>query len=199
MSEITILNRKFKNNIDILKTQFQNIFDIKYREISTSNGRACIVFIDSIVDSEKLSENIIKPLMQSKTLPSAIAEINEKILLINSVYTTASINDAITGDTKNFKTRAVEQPLSDVTILGPKESFTENIETNMSLIRRRIQNPNLKIEEFRIGIQSQLEVSLMYIDNHAPVKLVAFVRDHIESLISKDFIIGLNNIEETLR
>ena len=55
-------------------------------------------------------------------------------------------------DVKGFKTRAINKPENEVVLRGPQEAFVENLRTNTSLIRRIINNENLIMENFRVGI-----------------------------------------------
>ncbi|MBH0171482.1 spore germination protein [Fictibacillus sp. 18YEL24] len=45
-----------------------------------------------------------------------------------------------------FKVERTDKAENEVVIKGPKEAFTENISTNISLIRKRIKNQNLIVE-----------------------------------------------------
>ncbi len=49
---------------------------------------------------------------------------------------------AILADTRGFVSRPVEKPQNEMTILGPKEAFTENIRTNVTLLRRILKRPD---------------------------------------------------------
>ncbi|MDR5658641.1 spore germination protein [Serpentinicella sp. ANB-PHB4] len=218
MSKKSIFEKKYTNNLNTIKEQLKNTFDINYREIDTKNGRICAIFIDNMVDNHFISENIIKPLMTVNPLPITIEQINTEVLSVNTVNMVPNIDEALLNilsgnvlllfsfcegicycEARGIEQRAVEQPVSDVSIQGPKESFTEDLNVNLSLVRRRIKNPSLKVEEFRLGNFSKSDVALMYIEDHAPEELVSYIRSKIESMDEKEFIIGLNNIEETLR
>ena len=56
--------------------------------------------------------------------------------------------------------RAVEIPPSETVIKGPREGFTESLTTNLSLIRRRVANEKLKIEELLLEMIRLLRVPL---------------------------------------
>ncbi|MGI6558724.1 MAG: spore germination protein [Limnochordia bacterium] len=43
------------------------------------------------------------------------------------------------------------EPDTEPVIRGPKEGFVESIRTNTSIIRRRIRDPRLRIEEYELG------------------------------------------------
>ena len=50
-------------------------------------------------------------------------------------------------------------------IIGSRDGFTENYKDNVSLLRMRVKNDNLKIKEFMIGRRSKTWVGLLYIED----------------------------------
>ena len=61
---------------------------------------------------------------------------------------------------QDYKFRSVDEPTSDIIMRGSREGFVEPIRINISLIRRRIKNPNLKFETYILGTESKTEVCL---------------------------------------
>ncbi|UZN00754.1 spore germination protein [Lysinibacillus sp. MHQ-1] len=47
-------------------------------------------------------------------------------------------------DTYSAPTRAITNTETESTVIGPQDAFTESLETNISLVRRRIQSAQLK-------------------------------------------------------
>jgi hypothetical protein len=56
--------------------------------------------------------------------------------------------------------RSIDKPESEVSILGSKDSFTEDIKTNCMLVRRRIPNPDLHFKTFTAGRLSQTKIRM---------------------------------------
>ncbi len=54
---------------------------------------------------------------------------------------------------KNF--RQVGEPQSEVVIRGPREGFVVVIRTNISMIRSKLPNANLKVRLKKIGTESK--------------------------------------------
>ncbi|GAA3334180.1 hypothetical protein GCM10020331_101130 [Ectobacillus funiculus] len=44
---------------------------------------------------------------------------------------------ALAIETQGFESRSITEPDTEVTVRGPREGFTENIEVNTALIRRK--------------------------------------------------------------
>jgi spore germination protein KA len=59
--------------------------------------------------------------------------------------------------------RQVEEPSTQTIIKGPKEGFTESIETNLGQIRRRITHPGLCFEKYVMGSDTSTTVYLAFI------------------------------------
>jgi hypothetical protein len=109
---------------------------------------------------------------------------------------------AVSCEAKGFSKRAVEIPITETVIKGPREGFVETIQDNISAIRRRIKTPNLKVENMILGSQSKTIVAMMYIEGIAPGKLVKYIRDKINNVNvknNKDFVLYSDYIEEELR
>ncbi|MNC61308.1 Spore germination protein A1 [compost metagenome] len=62
------------------------------------------------------------------------------VIIIDGLQTALVVS--IAGGVK----RTVEEPTSQGLIRGPKEGFTEDISTNLTLVRRKLRTPDLKFE-----------------------------------------------------
>ena len=91
-------------------------------------------------------------------------------------------NDVIFCEVKNFPRRGIGIPETEAVLKGPREGFNELIVDNVALIRRRIKNPNLKLETVVVGDESQTAVAIAYIKGIAPDELVNKVKDMIKNL-----------------
>ena len=84
------------------------------------------------------------------------------------------------ADTMGWESRNVEEPATQTVVRGPRDGFTENIRTNTSLIRRRIKDPNLWLENGVIGTVSKTNVGIMYINGIVNEKILAEVRIRLD-------------------
>ncbi|HEX9063188.1 MAG TPA: spore germination protein, partial [Clostridia bacterium] len=88
-----------------------------------------------------------------------------------------------------YEKRSVEKPITENVVMGSQEGFTEDLRTNLSLIRRIIKNKNLITEMIKVGKTNQAYVSIVYINGIVNQELVKEVKKRLKS-INKDFIIG---------
>lgn len=83
---------------------------------------------------------------------------------------------------KLLPVRAVMEPPTDVTVKGPREGFIEDVKTNMSLLRKRLKTPNLRLETLRVGKQSYTAVTLCWLDGIADDNLKNKIKDKLNKL-----------------
>ncbi|MBX7304909.1 spore germination protein [Clostridium chauvoei] len=211
------------NNLDYVKEKLKNSFDVKYRSIQTVLGKATIVFIDDLCNSELISDNVVFPLRgfgeikPSNGKITTLQQVIDNVLNINAAGIAKDKDDAIThvlsGDpivifdefdeiiyveAKGFPVRGVGTPETESVLKGPREGFNELIVNNVALIRRRIKNPNLKFEAIIVGEKSQTAVSVSYIDGVAPKELINEIKEKVKNLDIR-FILDTNYIEDALK
>ena len=205
------------NLINTLKETFKNTYDVKFREIKTVIGDVTIVFIDTLSSTQFISDFIIKPMEHMSADIKNLQDVSDKVLNINDVsklyelqeiYTKVLAGDVViiahnestmlVCDVKSYNKRGIGIPDTEQVIKGPREGFTDAFVDNVTLIRRRVRNENLKTEVIRAGVKSHTTVVLMYLKGIAPEKLVERIKDAINS-IESPFILDTNYIEEKLK
>lgn len=206
-----------KVDINYIKEKLKNSYDVKYREIQCDVGTIFGVFIDDLCDSKFISEYIFNPLIRHKITTADLEYIKKEVLPANSIGDVKSNEDAIahvlSGDVvlvfsftnksifceaKGYVRRGVGIPVTENVIKGPREGFTEAFVDNVSLIRRKIKNPDLKFEPLFLGSKSNTVVVICYIEGVAPRKLVDYIRKKVTN-IKLEFILDTNYIEEELK
>lgn len=91
-------------------------------------------------------------------------------------------DEALMIDTRIYPMRGIEEPEVERVIRGPRDGFTETMLMNTSLIRRRLRDPNLRVELMQIGERSQTDISFLYIEGVADKQLVSNIRDRLKNL-----------------
>lgn len=94
--------------------------------------------------------------------------------------------------------RQIDDATAEVVIRGPKESFVESSEINMSLIRKRIRTPLLKCERMLVGKYTRTPVIISYIDEICDYGLITEIKQRIEK-ISRDGIFESGMIQEMIQ
>ncbi len=206
---------KFK--LEDVKQKLRNNCDVRYRDIRCDGENVHLIYIDNLCNPREISSYIIEPLllrmkrtddldtiMHSLVESSNAAELldlEECIKYVLSGYVAVlfpHLKKAFYCNVKGYKKRSIEIPQTETVIKGPREGFTEDLQDNLSGIRRRIKSDKLKVEYFELGRSSRTGTVMMYIDGIAPERIVNYIRNKLQ-LIDKDYVIYLNYIEDSLK
>jgi spore germination protein KA len=157
------------------------------------------------LDSTDIDSSCLINLIKNHSLPVAgIMEISDfqklflQLLSGDSILLLDGCSKAISISLRQWADRGVEEPSSQTVVRGPKDGFTETIRKNTALIRRRIKDPNLRIETLQIGTKTQTDVAMMYLKGIANDKTVAEVQSRLNR-ISIDAILESGYIEELIQ
>ncbi|QNK57760.1 spore germination protein [Paenibacillus sp. PAMC21692] len=93
--------------------------------------------------------------------------------------------------------RAVQEPLSEALLRGPRLSFTEMLSVNTSMLRRQGLSDQLEIKTFRVGTRLQKDLALAYIKDIVNPDLLEEVKARIQKM-DFDFIAESGYIEELI-
>jgi hypothetical protein len=97
----------------------------------------------------------------------------------------------------NFEKRTSSEASNENVIRGPREAFLEDIHTNVTMIRRRIKSPDLKMEQLVIGKYTKTKVIISYLEGLCSDDLIEEVKQRI-SRIKMDGILASSYIEECI-
>lgn len=78
--------------------------------------------------------------------------------------------------------RTLSAAQNEAQVIGPQIAFNESLTTNLSLIRKYISDPNLSIENIKIGSRSITTVSLIHIHEIANQQMVGLLRERIQNI-----------------
>lgn len=203
--------------LEYINSHLKDNIDLKDRQISCNLGIIHLFYIDNLCDAKIISQFIITPFITNENIQPNIDSIKKDVLFSSSVESIKSkeeslihilsgdvviifdfIQDVIYCEAKGFNKRSVATPITEQVLKGPREGFTESVVDNISLIRRRIKNPNLTIESIYVGAKSNTVVIIAYIKGCAPESLIRYVKDKVNKM-NIDFILDINYIEEELK
>lgn len=167
---------------------------------------AAVIYMNALANKEVIDKEILKPLMLKGeddickqanvadyvckryiTSSNTCVEVDgNKILdMVKRGKTLLLIDGIVEGiivDTTGGNYRAINEPANESVVKGPREGFVENLETNISMIRRKIKDRNLTIETLVVGKRSQTDVSILYIDDIVDKKLVEDIKNRIQAI-----------------
>ncbi|WP_209121598.1 spore germination protein [Alkalihalobacillus sp. BA299] len=207
----TELTTVLDENLTQLKSILGKSDDVKYREFEVyykQSFKVFICFLDGLVNEDYINLHLIKPLMEPNFinetyLPSEdiLSVVKKRILSASSLQEVQTIDDvierilsgetaifidgsatALTASTHGFEARNVEQPDTESNVRGSREGFNEVLKVNTSLIRRKINNPNLVMENMKIGKQTKTNIRIGYIEGIADAKIVDEVKQRLQRI-----------------
>ena len=171
------------NYVERLKKENNNAVDYLYKEIKLNNNIINLVSIETIASSSDINDFILKKISLLDNfstndlyeylfnyLPAIsikkIKDYEEALNLLLNGFAIIIVNNKkfIAIETRRDLTRGVSETDYERGITGPKDSFIEHFNTNVGLIRRRIKDVNLYLEEVLIGKYSKTKVGVMYLN-----------------------------------
>lgn len=190
--------------INKLKKDTNNSSYIVYREKNIKDIKVNIIYNETLTDSDKLSNFIYRSLDHIEkiynkedflydVIKNNISNIKIKDInnyqdicnYLNNGFVILLIEDdySLALEVKKNLSRSIEKPMTETTLRGSLDSFNENIETNVGLVKRRLKTNNLWNEDITIGKYTKTKISILSIDG--------ITKEDIKNKI----IDTLNNIE----
>lgn len=203
----------------IIKELFKGSFDIVVKKGYC--GDKCVVFAncDGLCNSQKIADNAIRPLLQFHgKLPenSEIDYICDHLLCGTEQKREKSLDNAILNllrgtlvifvdghkeciifGVQAIPERAISEPDTDVQEFGSREGFTENIKTNLTLVRKKLCTPDFTIEMVEKGRKSKTRILLCYMKGRVSDDTLQEVRNRLENL-KLDTVLGAGYLRKTL-
>lgn len=94
--------------------------------------------------------------------------------------------------------RQIEEPNVQSVVRGPREGFTEVLDWNTAMLRRKLHTPDLWLESRLIGRQSRTRVVIAYLNGIVTDTVLAEVRSRLDE-IDIDAVLESNYIEEFIQ
>lgn len=196
-----LLQKRDHLSIETLKDLISNMDDGELIEHRINRDRkVTIIYIRTLIDQERLNESIIQPIKNFSeemihtclftAKAAAVTGLDEaqKLLMQGHVLLHDTASNWLAVPLENPLGRNVEQSESETILYGPKDSFTEQIDQNVTLLRRRLPLTELKTENFSAGYLTKVKVVMMYIEGIANPDIVDIARKKI-SKVNFDIIL----------
>ncbi len=180
-----------------------------------------LVYLSTLVDHNTMTEAILRPLTgwrcpgrrppRGRELLDTLAQ---EVLCAGDIQTVAALTElsyaCLSGDTvllldgcqaglvihtRGWKSRGITEPQSETVVRGPREGFTEDLRTNVSMMRRKIRSGRLQFDHMVVGRKTKTNLCVMYLDGVADPKVVKEVKSRLDSL-EVDSILESGCLEE---
>ncbi|AKJ88382.1 spore germination protein [Clostridium sporogenes] len=186
------INLNLKENLDLINDRIgkNNIVVTKSLLIGNEEQlEGAIIYINGLASKDIIDRDVLHPLMlhikeNLKDKPNIMEYISKKYITMSNTKIEKDINNILSSlkrgqtalllensdesiiiDTSSGDYRSISEPTNESSIRGSREGFIEKLETNTSIIKRRIRDENLVIENMVLGRRTQRDLAIIYIDN----------------------------------
>ena len=196
------LVQRIKKTISISK-------DYKIREFMVDRKKVYLVFNEVLCSTTMINDFILDDLIrlskrQLKNVESHLPDANvigieEKDIFsfVNQGFAVLITDKLYAIEVRERLDRGVTSVQSELSITGPKDSFTEMFNTNLGLIRRRIKTTNLESLDLEVGRYTKTKVTILSVKGIVKEELVQKVYNQLKR-ISIDGIIDSSYLKSYL-
>ncbi len=149
--------------------------------------------------SDPTAEQVFNYIQQRQLYSTDRAEAKtyaELFRFLNSGFAVLILEGASTAlvfGVQGYDKRGIDEPSGEDNVMGAKDGFIEVVRVNMSLLRRRMKTPQLKLELFVKGTKSQTDLCLCYMADRVPKKLIRQIKARLnemklESILSSGYV-----------
>ena len=86
-------------------------------------------------------------------------------------------NKAMKISSKGYPDMGVSEAESEKVLRGSREGFSDSVKTNSALVRKRIRDTRMKVEEYQSGVRSNTTIQILYIEDLVHEELLEEVKN----------------------
>ncbi|UAL48296.1 spore germination protein [Sutcliffiella horikoshii] len=217
-----LLTDSISKNTEMIKAQLGHSSDLFERELVLPylHRKVHLIYLDGINDTSKIEDYILSPLAaisikEEQSLNSMIDYLRLQVIQSINIVT-ETVKDKIVrmilegktaifiegeatcllADTAKWPERSAPEPKVQRTSTGPDIAFNENGTYNLSLIRKTIKDPLLRVEKVK-NPNIQTSISMVFIEGKVDKEILDEVRKKMDK-INIPVILDVNYLEESL-
>ncbi|HBB30078.1 MAG TPA: spore germination protein [Clostridiales bacterium] len=221
------INSKLNQTILALKEILKDADDIIYRTIECGKKqkiKMCLIYVDGMTTKEAVSQFAIETLMEFFDLNNFEKNTTQELDRIASLTSIATseissvdnistaVNKILSGETmlfidgstkaimissRGWPMRSISEPVAETLLRGPRDGFNETLKVNITLIRRRIKDPKLKVKYMQVGTKSKTDVAIMYLEDRVNRQVLEELQKRL-SKINIEAVLESSYIEELI-
>lgn len=193
-----------------IKSFFRSYADIEFVPIEKDESLQAF-YCKGMLDSKQLNEYFNRILLSiRKEEQRSLSEVLPPVQHIDSVK--KMMNLLFSGslivfqegtpffyvfDISKIPQRNPQESNTEVSIKGPKDAFTEEMDVNISLIRKRMKSEQLYCESFTLGSLSETKVSLLYLHDKANPDIIKEIRKRLDDFQGES-VVSTGQLEQWL-
>lgn len=221
MPDEDIISKKIAENKLALEERLglNESFDLVFREMTFGSKQMALLYYNGFAKEEVLTLILqrLSYLEREQIVPQTLHKLFHQYIPHIQVEEVKSMSElaylvmsgasalfveqedvALIIDAKQYPERGMEEPSLEKVVRGSRDGFTESLLMNVTLVRRRIRDPRLKLEPFIVGTRTKTNVCIGYIDDIADADLVESIRDKINQITIDGIPLADKQLEEAL-
>lgn len=193
--------------------------DYIFKSVSFLNYEIDVIFCESLCSRDIINKYILEFFEEKNNKNTKIKKIidylekNIPISKINivksyeelmynlycgfSIITIDGFSNVLAVETRQVLNSSITTTKNETVLKGPNDAFTENYQTNIGLIRKRLRTDKLSIDELVVGDLSKTKIGILYIKDIASIDIVNHIKEKISN-IKIDAIIDGNYVIDTI-
>lgn len=209
-------------DIPFLNQYFQHSADVKIRQFDAGGEHShpiTLIYCEPMTDMKQLNEYVLPrlaDLFREQVDPGIEAIERNRFLPLNPIKEPDLLHHLsllvysgklaiyfeereafFSFDISSPPGRSPEEANTEAAVKGSRDGFTENLTTNIGLIRKRLRTPSLCVEEIIKGTRGESRIALFYIQDVISPEILEEARKRLNG-IDTDAIIGTSFIESVV-
>ena len=212
MNSDPVLHKPSKDKTSLITEKLKKSEDLLCKEHGQEAEKFKLIYFESLVDSQYLDQYILprisgheKGIVKAKLTSLFQAEdvtdksIDDLLQLLFEGYVLFDFqSELLSIQAGDFPKRQPEESALETSIRGPKDGFVEDLKTNISLVRRRLNTSSLCVEKYTIGTRSNTKVVLMYLEDIIDKRILKEVHTRLDK-IEIDVMTSIYDLESLIR
>lgn len=201
----TTITDNLDHNIGYLNGKFNGSVDFTVRHLTVNNTRCALLTMEGMCNKEAIALSVLNPLLEKEypsvkglelyqyieryvVTSSEIAKVENFEQLMQllmsgfAIFLIDGCSTAMSIGVQGFSFRGVSEPDSEVSERGSREGFVEPLRINMTLLRRRIKNPDLRFETMTVGSVSKTDICMCYLTDAVSESILKKLRAKLEKI-----------------
>lgn len=198
------ISRNLRENETYIRKRCENCADILIRPMRLGEIRkidCLMVYLEVTVSNMMLDDSAIGKMVNHfweipaddiqdfvKNNSLGIADVKKledmeeafaALLSGNAVFFMDGYDKAMKIASKGYPGLGVTEAETEKVLRGSREGFSDSVKSNSALVRKRIRDTRLKVEEQSVGVRSQTTVQVLFIEDLVQEELLEDVRERL--------------------
>jgi len=200
---------------DQIQSKFATPDILSRRDFITNGKNGCLLFMPDLTNGVTIG-NMIQALEREEGEITDADTLIRRVIFVSSATAVSDtdaavsrildgecaifiegVSEIVLAETKQWDKRGVSEPTTEAVVRGPREGFTEDLKTNLSLLERKLKTPSLAVERLKVGRNSNVNVAVVYLANVVNPNIVEEIKRRLKK-IDIDAIYDSYNLEPFL-